>query len=185
MKKEELLALGLTEEQAKGVFALNGKVIEHEQAKAKAELEKVTAERDGLKNDLASVQKDLKSYSKQAADNEELAAKLRETEEALETASKEREAVEQKFKFDAALSAKAAELKLRNPADLSRFLELDKVTLKDDGTFEGLDEQVKNLQTNNSYLFEGEITPGYNPAGGKTPEVTVNSLGDAVKDFYK
>ncbi|MDT2944408.1 phage scaffolding protein, partial [Lactococcus lactis] len=75
MTKEELLALGLTEEQAKGVFALNGKVIEHEQAKAKAEFEKVTAERDGLKNDLASVQKDLKSYSKQAADNEELAAK--------------------------------------------------------------------------------------------------------------
>ena len=45
MTKEELTALGLTEEQAAGVFKLNGKAVEG----LKSQIATVTAERDNLK----------------------------------------------------------------------------------------------------------------------------------------
>ena len=184
MTKEELMALGLTEEQAKGVFALKGKVIEHEQSKAKELLDKANATNEELSNELKSVKADLKTYSKQAADNEELANSLKAREEALTAAEEARKQADQQQKFDTALNARAKELKLRNPDDLKRFLDLEKVKLKDDNTFEGLDDQITTLQANNGYLFEGDIKAGYAPNTGGTPDKPVNSLSEAIANHY-
>lgn len=184
MTLEELLALGLSDEQAKGVMALKGKVVEAEQAKSKEALDKVTAERDTLSGELKDVKKDIDKFSKLSADNEELTAKLNEKSEALDAAEQARIAADTQHKFDTALSARAKELKLRNPDDLKRFLDLEKVTLKDDGTLDGLDDQVTNLKTNNSYLFEGDQRQGYNPAGGGTPAKPVSTLGGAIAAHY-
>ena len=165
-------------------MGLKGKLIEAEQAKSKAELEKVTGEKESLESELTTVKKDLKEFGKLSSSNEELAAKLKEKEEALDKSEKERENAARQFKFDTALSAKAKELKLRNPDDLRRFLDLDKVKLKDDNTFEGLDDQITKLQQNNSYLFEGTQKQQYNPAGGATPPKEVTTLKDALTEYY-
>ena len=62
MKTEELTALGLTEEQVKGVFALNGKDIAAEQAKHSKAIAAVETERDDLKTRLATAETTLKGF---------------------------------------------------------------------------------------------------------------------------
>ena len=62
MKTEELTALGLTEDQVKGVFALNGKDIEAEKAKGKKALETAEADRDQYKTQLDTATETLKKF---------------------------------------------------------------------------------------------------------------------------
>ncbi len=79
MKKEELTALGLTEEQANSVLAMNGKSIEAH----KKTITDLTSERDDLQGrlktaedtlksfegvDLEKIQNDIKKYQQDAAD---------------------------------------------------------------------------------------------------------------------
>lgn len=62
MKTEELTALGLTEDQVKGVFALNGKDVEAEKAKGKKALETAEADRDNYKTQLDTATETLKKF---------------------------------------------------------------------------------------------------------------------------
>lgn len=62
MKTEELTALGLNEEQVKGVFALNGKDIEAEKAKGKKALEAAETARDNYKTQLDTATETLKGF---------------------------------------------------------------------------------------------------------------------------
>lgn len=62
MKKEELTALGLNEEQIKGVQALNGKDITHAQDVKDAEIAKLTTERDNLQTQLNTANETLKGF---------------------------------------------------------------------------------------------------------------------------
>lgn len=62
MKTEELTALGLNEDQVKGVFALNGKDIEAEKAKGKKALETAEADRDNYKTQLDTANETLKKF---------------------------------------------------------------------------------------------------------------------------
>ena len=72
---EELLNLGLTEEQAKDVFALHGKDINA----IKSELETSNQERDSLKNQLQSTEaqlETLKADANTSAEQKEALEKL-------------------------------------------------------------------------------------------------------------
>ena len=62
MKTEELTALGLTEDQAKQVFALNGKDVENAKAAKDKTIADLTAERDGLKTRLDTAETTLKKF---------------------------------------------------------------------------------------------------------------------------
>lgn len=63
MKKEELLNIGLTEEQADKVFAMNGKDIE----KHKKAAEDAKADKDALEQQVADRDKDIAELKKPAA----------------------------------------------------------------------------------------------------------------------
>ncbi len=141
MKKEELLSIGLTEEQADKVFAMNGKDVEKykkaaEDAKAdKAAAEQQLADRDkdiealkaldadGLKKQLESLQK------KYTADTEQYKAQLadRDYSDAVARAIADKGI---KFSSKAAERAYIADLKAK------------KLTLKD-GALEGFEEYHK------------------------------------------
>lgn len=62
MKKEELTALGLNEEQIKGVQALSGADVKHAQEVKDAEIAKLTTERDNLQTQLAEANKTLEGF---------------------------------------------------------------------------------------------------------------------------
>lgn len=62
MKTEELTALGLTEDQVKQVFALNGKDVEAAKAAKDKTIADLTAERDGLKTRLDTAETTLKKF---------------------------------------------------------------------------------------------------------------------------
>ncbi len=62
MKKEELIALGITEEQAAKVLEINGKDIEHAKSVKDTEISKLTTERDDLKGRLTTAEDTLKKF---------------------------------------------------------------------------------------------------------------------------
>lgn len=62
MKTEELTALGLTDEQAKQVHALNGKDIEAAKAAKDKAIDDLKAERDGLQTRLGTAEDTLKKF---------------------------------------------------------------------------------------------------------------------------
>ena len=72
MKKEELLSIGLTEEQADKVFAMNGKDIE----KHKKAAEDAKADKEAVEKQLADRNKDIEDLRKSSGDAESVRKQL-------------------------------------------------------------------------------------------------------------
>lgn len=92
MKKEELIAIGVTEEQATQILAMNGKDIEHAKSQKDKDIATLTTERDSLQTRLTTaeetlakfgdktpeqIQQEIQTYQKQAKDaKDDLATQL-------------------------------------------------------------------------------------------------------------
>ena len=74
MKKEELLSIGLTEEQADKVFVMNGKDIE----KHKKAAEDAKADKEALEQQVADRDKDIEELKKNSGDAAKIQEKLDE-----------------------------------------------------------------------------------------------------------
>lgn len=151
MTKEQLLELGLSEEQIKEVFRLNGIAVNN----AKDEAETIKAENERLKEQLEKANTAIEEFKemdiegiKAAAD--EYKAKYEETE------NKYKEELE-KIKFNHALDKALAKAKARNTKAVRALLDLDNLKLTDDKIL-GLDEQLEKIKEENDYLFEVEDT---------------------------
>jgi hypothetical protein len=69
---------------------------------------------------------------------------------------------------DSAIKLAALNAKAKSPDDLFKLLDMSKITVQDNDSIEGLDDQIKELTTSKGYLF-GDATPaggGFNPMGG-------------------
>lgn len=86
MKTAELTALGVAEEVAKQILAINGKDIEAAKAAKDKEIQALTTERDGLQTQLTTVQEALKKFD--GVDPEKLQADLQAVQQQLEDANK-------------------------------------------------------------------------------------------------
>lgn len=85
MKTAELTALGVTEEVAKQILAINGKDIEAAKAAKDKEIQALTTERDGLQTQLTTVQDALKKFD--GVDPEKLQADLKAVQQQLDDAT--------------------------------------------------------------------------------------------------
>ncbi|MDY5346816.1 MAG: phage scaffolding protein [Eubacteriales bacterium] len=74
MKKEELLSIGLTEEQAEKIFAMNGKDI----AKHQKAAEDAKADKEAVEKQLADRDKDIEALKKNTGDAAKIQAQLDE-----------------------------------------------------------------------------------------------------------
>lgn len=185
MKREELRALGLTDEQIEKVMAEHGKSLTEVNAKLSAAEESKKA----LETQLAARDKDIKELKKGSEDNAELTKKYEE----LESKYKQEKAdYEQQIKdtnlnhaVDLALTGKVHDTNI-----VRGLLDRTKLTLDDKGTLGGLEEQLKGLQESKSFLFVSEPSPatkqepsfsGATPSGtgGTTP-----SSGQAFIDAF-
>ena len=165
MKKEELIAKGLTEEQAKAVIEVYTEEMKgyipksrfDEVNTAKAELEKQVADRD----------KQLKTLKEEAKDSEALQNKITELEEANKQTKKDYEARIRDMKLTSAIKDQLTDCKY--PDLVADKFDRSKLILAEDGSVSGLAEQLKTVKETYKELFTPPVSGKTPPNNGKTP----------------
>lgn len=165
MNKEQLIEMGLTEEQAEKVLAAYKEDLKNfipktrfdEVNETKKELEQQIKERD----------KQLKELGEKVKGNEELEKQIKELQDSNQKAKDEYETKIKNITLDNAIKLALKENKAKYEDLLISKFDREKLTIKDDGTVEGLDEQIKSLKEGYKDLFE-------QPLSGHTP----NNTGD-------
>lgn len=165
MNKQQFLDLGLTEEQATKAETESKKELESYVEKSK--FDTVSQSNKDLEKTVKDRDKQLEDIKKSSGDNEALKAQI-ETLQADNKAAKE--TYESDLK-DLQLSnaIKLAIADKAQDADLvAGQIDKSKLILSDDGKVTGLDEQLKDLQTNKAFLFKPVETTnnGSNPPAG-------------------
>lgn len=165
---DELLKLGLTEEQAKEVFALRGKELNAD----KSALNTIIKERDSLKDQLQKAEEqveNLKSLESISAEQKDAIDKLQAD---YDKYKQEAEAELAKTNKVNAINLALKDTKAHNPAALMKFIDVDAIELDDNGKPK-LDEIINGLKESDPYLFQADeskpnptIVPGGNPAAG-------------------
>jgi hypothetical protein len=171
MNKEQLMALGLTEEQADKVISGFGQMV------PKSRLDDKINEAKDLKDQIAQRDKDLADLKKKAEGNADLQTKFEMFEKQYKD---EKEALETKIKETQLTSAlKLALAGKVHDADLvTGLIDKTKIELGEDGNVtKGLDEQIKTLQESKSFLFVPE-TKGSGIKGATPPDGDKGSGGE-------
>jgi len=172
MNKEQLIALGLTEEQADKVVAGFGPMIPKsrfdEVNDAKKALETQITERDTQLNDL----------KKQVKDNEGLTNQIQTLQDANKQAKEDYDKQLKDIQLSNAISL-ALTGKVHDVDVVLTQLDSSKIELDDQGKIKGgLEDQLKTLKESKSFLFvpEKETKPNFkgfkpteNPGGGSDP----------------
>ncbi len=147
MNKEELLALGLTEEQAEKVLA------------EIAELQKTVKERD----------KQLADLQKAAKGNDELQSQITALQQQNAEQQKAHKAELAQLKLDNAIDNALTAAGAKNLKAVRALLDMEKLQLGVDGKLTGWPEQLEALQKSDGYLFAAQQPPafrGFQPAAG-------------------
>lgn len=165
MKREDLKALGLTDEQIDKVMAENGKDIE----KIKSSADTAKAELDGIKAQLSEANKTIDGFKGQ--DIEGVKKSADEYKAKFEQAQKDAAAQVAQLKFDHALEGALTGAKAKNVKSVRALLDTSLMKLVDDGSISGLKEQLEKIQKDNSFLFDTEQP---------LPQVVLNSNNKSV-----
>jgi hypothetical protein len=148
MTTEELIALGLTEDQAKSVFALHGKSLNE----TKAALTTAEQERDSYKDQNEQLTRSLDELKKDAGTSKETADKLDVLQKEFDTYKTDAEAQLAKVKKDGAIALALKDTGTLDADVLLTLIDTDKVELDEAGKPK-LDEIVAGLRESKQYLF--------------------------------
>lgn len=174
MNKEELIAMGLTEEQAKKVMAsLDGNFV------TKARFNEVNEENKTLKQSVADRDKQLETLKKSSGDNEELKKQIETLQQQNADQKKAHDAEMAQLRLDNAVEAALTAAGAKNPKAVKACMDMTKVKLGEDGKLTGWDEQLSAVQKSDGYLFEGKQQQkfkGFQPgaSGGVKPGTKVD-----------
>ena len=177
MTKEELKALGLTDEQIEKVVEDYGK-----NYVTKNQFNQKNEELKQAKESLTTMQSDIEALKKSNADNAELSKQIDELNAAQLKREEEYTAQIQKMELDGIVERTLLSSKVKNAKAVRALLDLEDAKVKD-GTIKGLDDQLTKLKESDPYLFESEskpsgVTPG-EPHGGQ------GSTGITQEQFNK
>lgn len=175
MKKEDLIALGLSEEQAKSVMTEHGKTV----TTLNAQISTLQASEKELQSQAAKHAEDLKVLQKNAGTSEELKQQIKQLQK--ENSDKEQQYQQELIDIqrNSALNQVLTESKVKNVKAVAALLDNDAITFKD-GQLIGAKEQLESLVKTDAYLFDLGTKPGsYNPAGGES--VTTLSFEEAME----
>lgn len=156
MKKEELMEIGLTEEQAKKVA--DASLDELKGYVPKTRLDEVIKERDSYKGTLADRDKQLEDLKKSSGDNEELKKQIADMQKTNTEALKAKDDEILNIRKTNAVEKAVSGAKAKNAKAVMALLDLANAELQDDGTVKGLDEQLKKLKESEdtAFLFDAE-----------------------------
>lgn len=193
MKTEDLQALGLTEEQVKKVFELNGKDLKAEQKKT----EKAEEERDSWKERADTAEKTLKDFD--GVDVDGLNQQIKDWKEKAEQAEKDYAQKLYDRDFADALNVEMEKFKFTSEAAKKAIMaEVKEAGLKlKDGKILGLNDLITQIKEKDASAFAPETDPpkftdppkgGSN--GGSNKSLKDMSLDERIKlkqsnpDYY-
>lgn len=183
MKKEDLIALGLTEEQAQSVLDGFGQVI------PKSRFDEVNNAKKTLEQQVADYETQLKDLQDKAKGNEDLQAEITKLQEAQQQAKTQYEQQLQEERLNAAVKLSLAG-KVQDVDIVVSLLDKAKIELDDKGAIKGgLDDQLTTLKETKSFLFVPEKDnkqpnfKGVNPAGGTGSGEELSTGSQFAKEF--
>ncbi|WP_036120805.1 phage scaffolding protein [Lysinibacillus sphaericus] len=175
MKKEDLIAMGLSEEHADAVVGKYGTMIPKER------FDEVNKAKKTLEDQVKNHDTQLKDLQEKAKGNEELQKTITELQQANETAKTEYEQQLKDERMSAALKL-SLHSKVHDVDLVAGLIDKTTIELSEDGKVtKGLDEQLKSLQESKSFLFVPEKQQptfrGWNPAGGADSGTDTSDVG--------
>lgn len=185
MKKEDLIAMGLTEEQAKKVMdSLDGNFVTKTRFN---EVNEVNEENKTLKQSVADRDKQLEDLKKSSGDNAELKKQIETLQQQNAEQQKAHEAELKQLKLDNAIDTALTAAGAKNVKAVKPFIDTTKIKLGEDGKLTGLDEQLKEVQKTEGYLFaekqqKQQTFKGFQP--GASGEVKPGTEVDTSKMTY-
>lgn len=148
MNKEDLIAMGLTEEQAKKVMdSLDGNYI------TKTRFNEVNEENKTLKKSVSDRDKQLEDLKKSSGDNEELKKQIETLQQENANQKKAHEAEMTQLRLDNAIDAALTAAGAKNIKAVRALLDTSKVKVGEDGKLTGFDDLLSAVQKSDSYLF--------------------------------
>ena len=166
MKTEELIELGLTEEQAKQVLVINGKDIE----KHKNQSETFKTQAETFKTQLETANKEIENFK--TLDIEGVRKSAEDWKLKAEKAQNDANDKLYKLQFDYALDGALSGAKAKNIKAVKALLDMEKIKFEND-SLTGFDEQLKQIKTDNDYLF---VTDEQAPQIIKSTKGATNNL---------
>lgn len=151
MNREFLKEQGLTDEQIEAVMKEHGKTINSIKDKAD-KVDGLESQIDDYKKQIKQRDEQLDELSKQAKDNEELTAEIERLKEENKTATEELQEKLEKQAFDFALERALNKAGAKNAKAVKALLDTESIKL-DGETLLGLEDQLKELQESDPYLF--------------------------------
>lgn len=189
LTKEQLIEMGLTEEQAQKVLDGVGQTI------PKSRFDEVNNAKKALEEQVKTHESQLKDLQDKAKGNEEMQAEITKLQDAQKQAQEQYTQQLQDERLSAALKLAVAG-KVHDADLIAGLVDKTKIELDDKGNVKtGLDEQLKSLQESKSFLFVPEKQEtqkpnlrGFNPPsadnGGGQPAAQPTSLASAVASFF-
>ena len=162
MNKEDLLKLGLTEEQAEKVLSANT-----EQLKGfipKVRFDEVNNAKKQAEKDLSERDKQLETLKNSTGDVETLKNTIKQLQDENKASKEQYEANISKIKLDNAIDNALGNAKAKNSRAVRALLDMGKIKFENE-TLSGLDEQLKALKEaeDSKFLFE-EIKESAKPS---------------------
>lgn len=174
MTKEELVSMGLSEEQAGKV--LDAHKEELKEYVPKSRFNEVNEEKKTLKSQLADRDKQLTELKNTAGDNEQLKQKIAELEDTNKKAAAEHEAQLKQLRIDHAVESALTSAKARNQKAVRALLNLDDVDIDDDGKIKGLDKQIKKLVESDDTKFLFDVDSGKTTDASGKPKSNLSGM---------
>ena len=183
MRKEDLMKIeGMTDALATAVAEASAEELKSyipktrfdEVNEAKKNAEALVKERD----------KQLEDVKKSTGDNEELKKQIEQLQEDNKAAKTKYEADIKKMQIDNVVQSALKDAGAKNvTAAIALLTGLDKAELAEDGTIKGLADQIKSLQTSDSYLFNTKNEPS-KPSGVTPANSGSNVPGTITKEQF-
>lgn len=148
--KEQLVGMGLTEEQAKKVIdeIVDGNYV------PKSRFNEVNEENKTLKQSVADRDKQLDDLKKSSGDNAELKKQIETLQKQNADQKKTHDAEMAQLKLNNAVDAALTAAGAKNAKAVKALFDMSKVKLGEDGKLTGWDEQLSAVQKSDAYLFE-------------------------------
>lgn len=186
MKKEDLIAMGLTEEQAKKVMdSIDGNFV------TKARFNEVNEENKTLKKSVSDRDKQLEDLKKSSGDNAALQQQISDLQKANADQQKAHETELNQLKLDNAVEVALSGAKAKNSKAVKAMLDMAKVKIGEDGKLSGFDEQIEALKKSDGWMFDADQQTqqqftGFQPGASSTvPNSTAAGYEARLADARK
>ena len=148
--KEQLLGMGLSEEQAQKVIdeVVDGNFI------PKSRFNEINEENKSLKKSFAERDQQLEDLKKSSGDNAALQQQISDLQKLNADQQKSHEAELNQLKLDNAVEIALSGAKAKNGKAVKAMLDMSKVKMGEDGKLSGFDEQIEALKKSDGYMFD-------------------------------